>query len=259
MLAGLSLAGAANAQSTEPVCTPGATHATVYGAPNMPHAAFSATIKNSFEQTLPDGNHIRGFTRTQQARDDAGRTMRQMPVRCHLDEDGVPQLDILVTVFDPATSTTLRWETGADARKVVRAFHAQTPSPASVGIPAPAPLTQEQLAARKLAAAHRNTAPGRNTEDLGDRTIVGVEAHGTRLTRTIAAGEEGNQLPVVTTRETWNSDDLRLTLMSINDDPRTGRTTIEVEDFSRTEPDPSLFAPPEGYTVEDATRPATTP
>jgi hypothetical protein len=110
MLAGFALARAANAQSTEPVCTPGATHATVYGAPNMPHAAFSATIKNSFEQTLPDGNHI-----------------------------------------------------------------------------------------------------------------------------------------------------LHLTLMSINDDPRTGRTTMEVEDLSRTEPDPSLFAPPEGYTVEDQTPTSITP
>ncbi len=47
--------------------------------------------------------------------------------------------------------------------------------------------------------------------------------------------------------------------MSIHDDPRTGRTTMEVEELSRTEPDPSLFAPPEGYTVEDATPPAITP
>jgi hypothetical protein len=40
-------------------------------------------------------------------------------------------------------------------------------------------------------------------------------------------------------------------VLGITDDPRDGRSTYEIEDFSRTEPSPSLFAPPEGYRIED--------
>ena len=34
-------------------------------------------------------------------------------------------------------------------------------------------------------------------------------------------------------------------------DPRTGKKTEEVEELSLSEPDPSLFALPEGYAVKD--------
>jgi hypothetical protein len=263
VLAGLALAGAAKAQSSEPVCTPGYIRFIGYSVPNIPHAAFSATVKNSFEQTLPDGNHVRGFTRVQQARDDAGRTMiqrpMQMPGSCRLDENGVPRLDLTVTVFGPSTETTLHWQTGPTAGKVVEAYHAHVVSPPGATTPPRAPLATPQLAAGKQAAVQSVAKNAISTEDLGTRNIAGLEAHGWRSTRTIAAGAEGNELPVVTTHENWRSDELQLTLMAVDDDPRAGRTTMEVEELSRTEPDPSVFAPPEGYTIEDSTRPATTP
>jgi len=51
--------------------------------------------------------------------------------------------------------------------------------------------------------------------------------------------------------ETWHSMELGIVLLAINDDPRRGKTTFEVEELSRTEPDPSVFAPPAGYRTED--------
>ena len=83
------------------------------------------------------------------------------------------------------------------------------------------------------------------------RTIAGVEAHGSRITRTIPAGEEGNELPLAVVDEKWFSLDLGCFLSVISDDPRHGRTTFEIQELSRTEPDASLFLPPPGYTIED--------
>jgi hypothetical protein len=40
-----------------------------------------------------------------------------------------------------------------------------------------------------------------------------------------------------------------LIVMAIDDDPRRGRTTFEIEELSRSEPESSTFAPPAGYTV----------
>jgi hypothetical protein len=81
----------------------------------------------------------------------------------------------------------------------------------------------------------------------------GVEAKGTRTTRVIPAGREGNDQPITVVHENWISPELRITVMSINDDPRTGTSTMELTDIERGEPDAGLFQVPEGYTVKDRT------
>jgi hypothetical protein len=82
--------------------------------------------------------------------------------------------------------------------------------------------------------------------------IAGVEATGIRITRVIPAGKEGNDQPVTITNERWFSTKLpRMILLSIDNDPRSGVMTTEMTEIERGEPDPSLFAIPEGYTVKD--------
>jgi len=51
--------------------------------------------------------------------------------------------------------------------------------------------------------------------------------------------------------EQWHSNDHKILLKMINDDPRRGRTTVEVEDLVLSEPDASLFTVPAGYKIED--------
>jgi hypothetical protein len=58
-------------------------------------------------------------------------------------------------------------------------------------------------------------------------------------------------LSITIVSETWHSPELKITLLSVNDDPRTGKRTTEVTDLDRAEPDPSVFQVPEGYTVKD--------
>jgi hypothetical protein len=97
------------------------------------------------------------------------------------------------------------------------------------------------------------TPPEKPTvEDLGMQTIDAIQAHGRRTTRTIPAGEAGNATPQVSTSEVWTAADpgLRgLVAREINDNPRSGRMTMELQNLVRGEPNPSLFQPPAGYAV----------
>ena len=153
-----------------------------------------------------------------------------------------PQLN--VTVIDPAAKTSISWQVGMITDKIAHVAH-QRDIPSKT-------LTPDEIAANRKAAESRR--PPRSEfkgENLGTRIIAGVDAIGSRTIRTIPAGEEGNKLPLVTTNETWMSKEFGFVVLAITDDPRRGRSTYEIEELSRTEPDPSLFAPPEGYTIKD--------
>ena len=85
--------------------------------------------------------------------------------------------------------------------------------------------------------------------DLGSISIQGVEAHGRRITRTIAVGEVGNDQTIVAYEENWIAPSLGLELRQNTEDPRTGKRTRELVNLTLEEPDPSLFQPPAGYNV----------
>jgi hypothetical protein len=84
-------------------------------------------------------------------------------------------------------------------------------------------------------------------EDLGTKQIGGLRVHGTRESQTIPASEIGTGDPVVVTDEYWYSDDLRMNLVIRHADPRTGAVTETVTQVQQNDPDPTLFAVPEGY------------
>jgi hypothetical protein len=88
------------------------------------------------------------------------------------------------------------------------------------------------------------------TTSLGTQTISGVSAEGTRATRTIPAGEIGNQKPIVITVEKWYSPDLQETVLIKRSDPRMGDTTFQLTNIQRAEPATTLFQVPADYTVK---------
>ena len=94
-------------------------------------------------------------------------------------------------------------------------------------------------------------APGTFSESLGTRTINGVEAEGSRVTRVIPAGMEGNDAPITISTETWNSVELGATVLRIDTDPRSGVNTTELTEIELGGPDPSLFQVPDGYTIKE--------
>jgi hypothetical protein len=71
------------------------------------------------------------------------------------------------------------------------------------------------------------------------------------MTEVIAAGEDGNDEPVVLVSDLWYSRDLRMDILEEIFDPRNGKGTNRMTNISRAEPDASLFMPPVGYTVVD--------
>ena len=87
------------------------------------------------------------------------------------------------------------------------------------------------------------------TEELGTRDFEGVSAEGTRNVTTIPEGAIGNERPIEITYERWYSKELGLVVFSKHSDPRFGEQTYKVTNIVRSEPDPSLFSVPKGYTV----------
>lgn len=87
------------------------------------------------------------------------------------------------------------------------------------------------------------------TEELGSRDFEGVMAEGTKKTTTIPAGAIGNERPIEITYERWYSKELEMVVYSKQSDPRVGDQTYKLTNLIRSEPDPSLFAVPEGYKI----------
>jgi hypothetical protein len=200
---------------------------------------YTATLKTTRVQTLADGTKITHTTVVKQARDSAGKTYRE--TRMELPE-GSGNYVANVFIFDPVNRETIFWNT-----RVKQATIVHTPDPQQIrSDAAPAPRVQATVQPPKAASD-----PAFHVEDLGTQTVNGVTAGGRRITRVIPAGKEGNDQPITVTTETWNSNELKLLVRRVDDDPRSGLTTMELTDLQQGEPDPALFQPPEGYTVKE--------
>jgi hypothetical protein len=210
------------------------------GIANKP---YSATVKTTVVQKLADGTTITRVSTTKEARDSQGRTMHQTSP---YEPNGEPAM-VNTSVFDPVSRTMTHWMSQS---KQATVFHMPEPKSLPANLPAQNAVPaggQSQNATAARVARIRN----RQTEKLGGKTIAGVYTEGTRMTMTIPEGAEGNDRPISIVNETWRSPDLDMTVLSVNEDPRTGTRTAEVTDLDRAEPDPSVFQVPEGYTIKD--------
>ena len=92
-------------------------------------------------------------------------------------------------------------------------------------------------------------------EDLGEQTIEGVAATGSRMTFTIPAGQIGNEGPIAIVDERWFSKDLQTIVMTRHSDPRSGETVYRLTNINRSEPDHSLFEVPGDYQIKEPSTP----
>lgn len=253
------------------------------GAPVAPvtGAPYSATMTDETTQTLSDGTHITQSTTGTVARDSQGRTRQDAPLPSfgNLSAADVPHL---VFIQDPVaqvsytldlTNKTAQKMTamppppGADVGANVAAndkFFVQMAGPGQVqvadGGPMP-PLPPPPGAAQPGVVMYHRTIVGdgefanATTEDLGSQTMQGVTVTGTRTTRTIPKGQIGNDAPISIVTEVWTSPELRTVIYSKRTDPRMGVQTFQLTNISRSEPDPSLFTVPTGFSVTDGPKP----
>ena len=205
-------------------------------------APYSAVAVMESQQTLADGNTINRKIQSNVFRDSQGRIRREttLPGVGPLASSGQPHS--FVMIHDPVAGTAyiLHPDTKVADQLPGRGGHA-----GKLGD------LQDKFAAHMQKEIADGTV---GKEDLGTQTIAGVSAQGTRFTRTIPAGQIGNNKPIVITNERWYSPDLQLVLKSVRTDPRQGQTTYTLTNIQRTEPAASLFTVPSDYTVKQAQR-----
>ena len=98
-----------------------------------------------------------------------------------------------------------------------------------------------------------NGGPDVQKTSLGTQTNfngLGVSAEGTRYTRTIPAGQIGNDQPIVSVSESWYSPELQTVVMRTHSDPRFGSFTYALSNVQRQEQPSEKFAVPSDYTVK---------
>lgn len=205
-------------------------------------APYSAQAVRQFTQTLADGNHIQHSSTVMIARDSEGRSRREESIGSIGALSGSGQAAKAVFIHDPVAGTSYILDpANKTARQNTHVAHSRSgafESGASTQTPNP---------------EHTNRAHGRNsqatTEELGTQVMDGLTVQGKRITRTIPAGQAGNEKPLQTVTEIWYSEDLQAIVMSKTTDARSGVSTYQLTNISRAEPDASLFQVPAGYSV----------
>jgi hypothetical protein len=201
---------------------------------------YTATIVTTVDQTLADGNTIHQEQTATQARDSQGRTRSEHQIGIA----GSAAAKTVINVTDPVNKTVISWVVGSGVANVHSMNHATSTTGAGRGT-----VTVEVSGSTGEPAVRSHDDV--KTENLGTREIEGIQATGRRTTRTIAAGEEGNAEPIVSTREIWQSRTLNLVMLSISESPKDGKRVAQVTELQQSEPDAALFQPPADYTVKD--------
>jgi hypothetical protein len=89
-------------------------------------------------------------------------------------------------------------------------------------------------------------------EDLGHKTIQGIDVLGIKTTQIGSEEDEWKGKPI-RIFEKWVSDDLAATLVdTVIDLKKNMQTTSSLTDISRVEPNASLFEIPVGYKINPA-------
>jgi len=198
---------------------------------------FSAEQFEKHGRTLTDGTNILHFGHHFIARDSAGRIRVEQPCGCA--PDHVQMVEVYV--MDPVLGTLTTWRQGGDGPRI-----------AHVAKWKPRSEQQATLPVRQPVANSSRPQPIITTDELPAQAIENLPMKATRITTVVPAGRSGNDRPITKTHTLWTSVDLKLVFMEQWEDPRTGVRTVGLANFSRKEPDPALFRPPNGYRFENS-------
>lgn len=237
-----------------------------HGVEGVKGGPFSADVTYEFTQVLADENRIHRESHGRIFRDGEGRVRNEiedeMPLRAGI---------VHITIHDPVSQTFVTLFPQNKRAVVNHMMVRMDGAGRGIGVgfaadssgAAATQSTAERLEELKAVQPAQAAVPGigrrpLKREELGAKEIEGVMAFGLRYSTTIGAGEIGNEKPIVTVNETWRSDDLKADLVSIYNDPRSGRRVTRMTNILVGEPDAQLFQIPADYTVQEfPTRPKT--
>jgi hypothetical protein len=200
------------------------------GEKKVTGAPFSASFTATTTQTLADGNKIVRNTTGSIARDTDGRVRRETTLPAGPWSNSSNATTRVVFISDPVAG--VNYVLRPDA-KTAEKF---------------TPPTDGDRANRQ-GNKQRHDNNDETTISLGTQTIGGVQAEGTRITRTIPAGAIGNQNPIQIVIEKWYAPSLQMDVMSKRTDPRFGETTYQLANVQTAAPVATQFQVPSDYSV----------
>jgi hypothetical protein len=193
---------------------------------------FSAKSKTEWTRTLGDGSTVEQHLTANLARDAQGRVYRErrnfMPGLSD-EETRLTHVMIYDPVAKSETDCTMALHKCVVSDYIARTHFREIPA---------GPFDEGR---RYL-----------SRQDLGSKTIDGLEVTGTRETVTINPGVVGNAAPLSSTREFWYSAELETNLAVTRQLPVEGLQVVQLSDLNTNEPAAELFQPPAGFAIEDA-------
>jgi len=210
-------------------------------------APFSASASSETTQTLQDGTIIDRTTSSALYRDSQGRFRREVTLAGFgpLQTSGKPRT--VIAIGDPVAGVHYLLDPEKKvAHKMTRPNGGKNGAGSKDKAQAFEQKMQQRLASEEASGQVKK-------ESLGTQTIKenGLSAEGTRITRTIPAGQIGNSNPIQIVFERWYSPDLQIVVKSMRSDPRFGTTTYVLTNVQRTEPAAAMFTVPADYTVKE--------
>jgi hypothetical protein len=194
-------------------------------------APMTAVVEVTHDSTLQDGNTIHMQNQSTIYRDSEGRVRREVPFEFTTPTTGSTK-GTMIIIMDPV----------AGMRYVL---NPQDKTAHSMPLHPPKPPAGSAEGERPARAPNADVA----TTELGSKSILGLPSTGTRVTRTIPAGQIGNAKAIEVVTERWMSTDLQIPMMTTHNDPMMGTMTSQVTSVTRGEPAATLFQVPSDYKV----------
>jgi hypothetical protein len=210
--------------------------------PPLVNAPFTAIVNTEWTRPLPSGGNYTFVNQRRVARDARGRIYEERWLLAPKGSEDQSRMNV-IQIADP------------NAHTLYNCFMLQTPHRCVLDKFAEPALTSYKPALIPSGPLPNNMGT-RTHEDLGTRSIAGIDTVGTRDTSNFNAGVMGSDQPFSSWREFWQAPQLGVNLYSEAMSPNAGKQVFTLSDVSLADPDPRLFELPEGFTVVDRRKPA---
>ncbi len=161
-------------------------------------------------------------------------------------DEGSKVHEHLISICDTGAQTMTKIDTMNATAEIIHS------RPSALSQPSP---SHRRTFCSSRMPSNRNSNPNMTVEDLGDRTIEGVQAHGERIImKPMLASTSGGDSSLGENITTiWCSDELSAVVLRVNENTKSGsKSTVAMQNIERTEPDPALFQVPQDYTITES-------
>jgi hypothetical protein len=223
-------------------------------------APYTAHLTTTTHRILPDGSKWDFVSTEVRARDRKGRTYAKIG---HAIQNGGQKTETFsFNVEDPARKQSLTWGSQGHAALLAHWPYWSGRTGCWVDengdnqvrfgdvykIPT-SPGAGKMETIRSIAEGGKQIKTRIVSENLGQKELHGLIANGMRSTMTPLESGGPNSMPEHTL-ELWHSDKFDLDLLNVSSGPKYGLKRTELSDLKQGDPDPALFNPPQGYTIE---------